>query len=525
MNNSGKISNERIHLKRYDELHNRIYDCPACGNDEILVKRDVFYGRCPTCKLTLIDYTPQEHQEEFHSSSAQYKLLIGGYGTGKTTASCAEFASLALSIPNGRGLITAVSLRQVRDAVLPELEKFLPPWLIVKAPKSPTPSYLLKNGHEIIIYASNNDENLRSLNLTEFYIEEASGVDYEVFSQLTTRLRNKAGIKYNKNGEEDGFYYTGIVCSNPEDGWIKEKFMFLSDKIVGSESVDVNIYKNLVVNNPYRHYNTFLSSTRDNKYLPNGFIERTTAGKSDNWIRKYIDCYLDIREGAVYPDFAKNMVEPFPIPYDWLRIGGFDPGFNDPTAVPIGAIDPKTGITYFYTDYYVREQPISYHIDRVKELVGNYKFLYPLQADPSVVARNNRDLKSYKDYFFEKSGIVLEPGINDILFGIEKVRDYMYAGKLKFFNNLENLKNEARNYIYKDEKPIDAFNHLWDGIRYAIAKLPMNPMEMETMFYKKDFNIVAQNSKKDDATVFVGDNITRENGVVYGRGIYGKKWK
>ena len=65
------------------------------------------------------------------------------------------------------------------------------------------------------MYASNNEEALRSLNLTEFYIEEASGVNYEVFSQLTTRLRNKAGIRYNEKGEEEGFYYSGIVCSNP----------------------------------------------------------------------------------------------------------------------------------------------------------------------------------------------------------------------------------------------------------------------------------------------------------------------
>ena len=82
-----------------------------------------------------------------------------------------------------------------------------------------------------------------------------------------------------KKVKKRGFITLELFVPTPEDGWIKEKFMFLSDKIVGSKSVDVNIYKNLVVNVPYRHYNTFLSSTRDNKYLPKGFIERTTAGK------------------------------------------------------------------------------------------------------------------------------------------------------------------------------------------------------------------------------------------------------
>ena len=35
------------------------------------------------------------------------------------------------------------------------------------------------------------------------------------------------------------------------------------------------------------------------------------------------------------------------------------------------------------------------------------------------------------------------------MYGIEKVRDYMVSKKIFFFNDMENIKNEAKKYIYE----------------------------------------------------------------------------
>ena len=166
-------------------------------------------------------------------------------------------------------------------------------------------------------------------------------------------------------------------------------------------------------------------------------------GKNEKWIRRYIDCYLDIKEGAVYPDIADSFVEPFPIPKNWQRLGGFDKGFRDETAFLPGAIDPDTGIIYVYDEYYEAERPMSYHAEQLKRFVKDYQFYLPIQADPTVTNRNERDGQTYQLYFQQISGIYLMPGNNDIDAGIEKVRDYVYLGKLKFFTTLENFKKEA----------------------------------------------------------------------------------
>lgn len=504
----------------YDKEGNRVYRCPVCHSGTIKVADNVFYGKCDLCSATLIDYQPLSHQEAFHADTAQYRELIGGFGTGKTTMACAETAAHCLSIDNAKFLITAPRLKQVQDAVIPELIRFLPPWLIEIQRNAPTPYFKLRNGSEILVYSSEDQQALRSLNLTGFYIEEASGVGYDIFDQLMTRLRNKAGIIRDKNGREIGYKYIGIVCTNPEDGWVKDRFLLRASKIVASPSVDVNQYKTMMQDKLEKHFHAFISSTRDNKYLPKEFIERTCAGKDAKWIRKYIDCILDVKEGAVYPDYGRYVVEPFPIPTKWLHIGGFDPGFNDPCAVPMAAIDPKDGCIYVYSDYYVREQPISYHARKVKEMIQGLNMYCPLQADPSVKKRSDRDGVSYADYFYQVSGVLLEPANNDILFGIEKVRDYMYAGKLKFFNTCFNIKEEASKYAYakketvnSNDTPVDKDNHLWDAIRYMIVKMPRNPHDMESIYVQKDVlnqavtAVQLQDNDDNDPNVFGGFKI------------------
>lgn len=497
----------------FDDNENRVYICPFCG-DHITVFKDIFYGRCSACKATLIDYKPFPHQNDFHKSSALYRLLLGGYGSGKTTMCVGEVAQHVLSVPNGRTLITAPKLQQVTDAILPELDKFIPPWFIVDKKKSPTPRYKLRNGHEIIVYASNDEEKLRSLNLTMFYMEEASAIGVEVFHQLQARLRNTAAIVKDKNGVVIKDNRIGVISSNPEQGWLVDEFLLYADKIYASDSVDVSTYKKLQ-KRPERAFHAFLSSSRDNPKLPPGQISNICAGKSPSWIRKYIDCALEIREGAVFPEFSSCIVDDFPIPANWKKVIGFDKGFKDETAMVIGAIEPKTGVIYLYSEYYVAQQPLSYHAKMVKEMVTGLVMHNNIQADPSVLHRNDRDGRSYQDYFYKLSGIFLEPANNSISMGVDKVRDYMYTGKLKVFTSLINLKTEAIGYVYsdkdvahKEELPVDKNNHLMDAMRYLIMALPQNPFEM--------VEISSPFVSKDDIDWFWKSDDTKEDsGGVY----------
>lgn len=492
-------------LKHRDAENNRHYDCPMCGAD-MKVRGNVFYGQCPTCKMTLIDYKPAPYQEKFHQSKAQYRLNIGGFGSGKTTMCCAELAEHVLSVPNGKSLITAPKLQQVRDAVIPELDKFLPTYLIEKKVSSPNIYYLMKNGHEILVYASNDEENLRSLNLTAFYIEEASNVDFTVFTQLQARLRNTAAVLRNEQGDEVDYAFMGLVSTNPDDGWVRTEFLLRSGKIFTSSSLDRNVYDKIRQTQRENEYHAFLSSSRDNPYLPKRFISTLCIGKSVAWIRKYIDCYLDIKEGAVYPEFTNCLVPRKPVNPHYEIMSAYDPGFRDPTAYLIGYIDPIEAVIYIYEEYYVRDKPISVHAAHFKQSVKDKKMYMLPQADPSVLKRNDRDMESYQRYFQSLTGIYLQPAGNDIMAGIEKVRDYMYTGKLKIYNDLDNIKDEASKYVYmeKKETPNEKDNHLMDCLRYLVMALPTNPLDFnQTLFQKAEAkNFWAKDWQHEEEGVF-----------------------
>ena len=465
----------------FDDEGYKHYRCPLCGG-EVKVHESVFYGRCDTCLATILDYVPAPHQVDFHSSKAKFRLNIGGFGSGKTTMDACEVAIHAMSVQNGRTLITAQSLQQVREAVLPELEKFLPPWFFATKPtKTPLPKYKLTNGHEIIVYASDNEGKIRSLNLTAFWIVEASGVDYKIFTQLQTRLRNKAAVVKDKNGYEIEHRFMGIVESNPEEGWIRDEFLLRSSKIFASKSVDTSSYDKLKTKKPESAYHSFLSASVDNKYLPKSFIPDMCVGETEKWVRKYIYCYLEVKEGTVYPEYIDCLVDPFPIPKDWVRIFGFDKGWSDETCLACGAIDPNNGVCYIYDEYYESQKPVTYHGRRVKEKIDGLDLYKPIQADPSVRNKSDRDGVSYQDYFYQVSGVWLAEGNNKIDDGIERVRDFMYLGKLKFFTSNVNMKEEADNYVWKKDKdgftedvPVDRKNHLMDALRYLVMGLPFN---------------------------------------------------
>lgn len=263
--------------------------------------------------------------------------------------------------------------------------------------------------------------------------------------------------------------------------WIRDEFLLRADKIFASKSVDITNYAKLRVKKPEKSYHAFLSATPDNKNLHETFIADLCVGKSEKWIRKYIYCYLEVKEGAVYPDFSKCIVDPFEIPSNWLRIFGFDKGWTDETCLCCGALDVKNGICYIYDEYYVSEKPMTYHARHIREKVIGCKMYKPILADPTVRNKNERDGVSYRDYFYNVSGIWLEEANNAIFDGIERVRDFMYQGKLKIFSSCVNLKHEAQNYTWKKGKdgiskdePVDKENHLMDAMRYMVMGLPFD---------------------------------------------------
>lgn len=300
-----------------------VYKCPYCGTGRITINKQGShkYGYCDTCDAAYIHYIPLPHQLDMHKDKHKIKLMLGGMGSAKSNAGVMEIINHALSVPYGQTVMLAQTLKQLSKAIMPIFDEYLPRKFVEKWTNTKADIEIrLTNGHVITGFASDDEEKFRSMNITAFYIEEASGVNQKILQECIRRLRNTHGII---NGIP---HFVGIICSNPSQGFIRD-LLFTADKIMGSKSIEktVAMYEKRVTNkNP--DLAAFLSSSRDNPYLPPGFVQSVINSLTPEQARLYVDCIIEYAEGAVYPDILTHTCEPFEIPANWERYIAHDPG-------------------------------------------------------------------------------------------------------------------------------------------------------------------------------------------------------
>lgn len=374
----------------------------------------------------------------------------------------------------------AATLAQLEQTSMKTFFEMMPAKLIANHSKQKMFVDLI-NGHRVLFRPLDDPGKARSLNLSCWHIEEASEVNFDYFVQLTTRLRNHATTKH-----------IGILSTNPDMNWIKTEFLLKSSKILNATEK-----YHIPEEDKNPNYSTHIAPTHLNTHLPPNFYDDTAKSRPSWWIARYLDGSFTNMEGAVYPMFEKSIVDPFPIPKNWERVGGADFGIRDSTVLLLGAIDPETGITYIYSEYYQNTHTVAHHAKNMNEMLEEIPrgALRYLVADPSGKRRSMTDHTSLFDHYAEY-GIFFKEGNNRIDSGISKVYTWFMLGKLKIFSTCRNLVREGLNYKYKpeemdkkvDEKPIDKDNHAMDSLRYMISELPDNPDSLiQKSWNPKDF--------------------------------------
>lgn len=427
---------------------------------------------CNYCEAIYFVYEPMPHQLAFHKDKHKFRMLAGGYGSSKTTTGSAETVKHILNTPGGTTLIGASTLPQLEQTAQAEFLKMFPESLIEHWHRQK--NYIdTVTGHRIIFRPLDDPGKARSLNLSFWWVEEASEVEYEYFVQLQTRLRNHA----TKN-------HQGIITTNPDLGWVRGEFLMYSNVIIGATEEYPRTPTDI---NPT--YSTHIVPTEANTYLPPTYAEDIARNRPEWWVNRYLKGSFSHSEGMVYPMVNSHIIEPFEIPKHWKRIVGADYGLSDPTVFLMGAIDPKTGITYIYDEHYEAERDVSYHAEKLHLMLdvvptGRLEFMV---GDPSGDTRSKNDMRSLFDHYAEYD-LYFDPATNKILDGIAKVYTFFSLGKLKIFRTCENTVRELRDYKYPErklgetlrgsDKPKPGNDHSADALKYMIAELPDNPDEL-----------------------------------------------
>lgn len=377
-------------------------------------------------------------------AAAREKVLYGGSGSGKTHA-VQQYAILrGLEEPNDATLIVMETVPGVLTGMFYPMRDMLQEWGIPFQPRESVPIRIeLPNGHQLLFTSADRSEKLKHYtNVRRVIINEATGLTEDDFNQLMNRM----GRTY--SGAEILFTFNPI----DEHHWLVERYV--------TPCLEGRVPPGVAVHHSTYHDNSFLSAEWC------AWLESRMAA-DPNFYRVYALGLPGHLEGLVYAEGANWTHAPLEVwPAQVLksppRALGVDFGFNDPAAV-VGLWDLK-GQRYAHLLVYgpgLIDDDLIARIERALAESG-WPRTVPLVCDS---ARPDSIEK------LKRRGLRADGTDKDIAYGIGEVK----ARPLVVSDESTDLIRELRNYRWAEkngrtiDKPVDAFNHALDALRYAIV--------------------------------------------------------
>lgn len=166
--------------------------------------------------------------------------------------------------------------------------------------------------------------------------------------------------------------------------------------------------------------------------------------------------------GSIYPIKEEEFtISPFAIPDHWPRIFAIDPGWNYTACIWV-AVDLDSDISYVYSEYKQSGEKPSFHADAIKTRKVLKGVIDPAGNGTSQTD-GNKTIELYRD-----NGLELSNADNSVEAGILAVWEGFCSGKLKIFNNCQQLLSELRLYRRSEGgKIVKSNDHLSDAMRYC----------------------------------------------------------
>lgn len=295
------------------------------------------------------------------------------------------------------------------------------------------------NGSIIEFKSYQNEQDAKNGKRDYLFLNEANGVSFAIFWQLSIRTRKKVYIDYNPS----------------------ERF-WAHNELIGREGVKL-----------------IISDHRGNPFLTEEEHERIENIEDEELHKVYARGLTGKLSGVIFPNFA--IVDELPNSDEWKLYGfGLDFGFtNDPTALVkvvlahgelyVDLLIYETGLT----NPKIAEKAKAEGVTRKTQIVAD-------SAEPKSIAELNN------------LGLWVVPtlkGKDSILLGIDILQRYkinVTRRSTALIEELQSYKWEENKDGKKTNKPIDDFNHAIDALRYfAIMKLNVRRRSSPKAHYNK----------------------------------------
>jgi phage terminase large subunit len=249
-----------------------------------------------------------EHQRQWWHSPAYMKVLVAGYGAGKTLISAKRAISVALQNNGSPYLYISPSYKMAKRTIVPHLNTLLDGRGIAYRHNKSDHEFKLKyKGRTGIIWIGSGDDpsSLKGPNVGAINIDEPFIQDRGVFLQAMARVRDPKAVirELTMTGTPEELNWGFDICEGDEKG---------------------------------RHdLETIHASTLDNFALPKQYTDSLNSGYDERAIDAYRDGkFVILSDGLVYRQFSKLNVIDVDTPAGGNLLVGMD--FNvDPMSAGI----------------------------------------------------------------------------------------------------------------------------------------------------------------------------------------------
>ena len=366
-----------------------------------------------------------------NNRSKRINTIYGGAGSGKSFSIAQLFIRRLYEEDNIRMLVLRKTLPALRitayQLIRDLLREYDLPFTLNKS------EMLIRNGTNEILFKSLDDpEKIKSYEGNYLWIEEATEISYEDFTQLNLRLRRK-------NTEHINQMY---LTFNPIS-----RFHWINMQLIESISEDIAI-----------HHSTY----KDNPFLSKEYITELEGLTDENYYKIYTLGEFGELKNIIYSNY---IVEDFSLMGFKEKIYGVDFGYNNPNAVIEAGIKDN--------EYYLSERLYETHMTNQDLIVKLKEIIKPrnstIIADSAEPARIDE---------IKRAGFDIHPASKSVKDGI----DHIKSQKLHINKNSINLISELRGYKYKEDKDgniledqVKFRDHLTDAMRYAIYRPKIKP--------------------------------------------------
>lgn len=442
------------------------------------------------------DGNPERNQLGFLSSTAQTRMVFGGNQSGKSMSMAKEVDYWLnedhpyQATPKAPQIYcVSANYRTLQMGLWRHLKAFLPEWQVEKMGPNVNqyqlPSFLImKNGAQCWFLSGQGAEEARKIiqaaELDLVVVDEE--VDASLWEEIQVRLLAREGRVV---------FGATLVISEP---WVLD----LEDR---AESGDPNVQAFRF--STYRAAEVGHVSKKQIKEI------ETLCNEDDRAVRLLGKSRRS--EALVYSEFGRqHVVEPFPIPKEWARYVGIDPGWRT-FAVVFVAVAPD-GKYYLYDSIYEHAKSYKTIVNQVFAKLG-YKYSKELDKwlwdegktdkveifwiDPSAFG-NEISGQLKVGSLLSQAGLACAPAQNDVEMGIELIRRDMMPGLdgqplFHVFRNQPEVIKEIRGYRrHKDVKdasknerfdaPVKRNDHALDAFRYCRAG-GLNPRKKDDPYW------------------------------------------